>query len=290
MPLRALSNCCSIVLRAITLLSVTCIVGSPLADVQDTEQAAELLTVRVVSFNVLQGKRGSPEAIGQVFKQFQPDLMGFSEVPDGDWTERVGKVLGMPYVYVGKISSKHHKDKYKSILSRTPLFETEEFELTTGNGWNPASAVRAKTIINGSSVTFYSLHIARSGAKNGHAYELLTNVLNHDSCDICILSGDFNNEVGHGAITTLQSGGWRDVWSDLPIDIQKETSVVKRSKYGVLDHIFFNGSSQGQATIGGVLDLRQPLSDHKPVFAEIAFPANPVQSESNLAPETIDND
>ena len=71
----------------------------------------------------------TPEQLGEMFKPYNLDIIGFSEVPDGDWTARVGKVLGMEHSYVGKISSANHKDKYKSILSRTPLEGTTEHEL-----------------------------------------------------------------------------------------------------------------------------------------------------------------
>ena len=59
--------------------------------------------------------------IAEVFKPYKLDIIGFNEAPDGDWTARVGKVLGKQYSFVGKISSANHKDKYKTILSRTPL-------------------------------------------------------------------------------------------------------------------------------------------------------------------------
>ena len=37
------------------------------------------------------------------------------------WKGRVGRVWGMKHVYAGKIAPADHKDKCKSILSRTPL-------------------------------------------------------------------------------------------------------------------------------------------------------------------------
>ena len=79
------------------------------------------ILIRVAAYNVEFGKSTTPEQVGKMFKPFKLDMIGFNEVPDGDWTARVGKVLGMSFSYVGKISSANHKDKYKSILSRTPL-------------------------------------------------------------------------------------------------------------------------------------------------------------------------
>ena len=42
----------------------------------------------------------TPEQIGNMFKPYDLDLIGFNEVPDGDWTARVGKVLGMKRIAV----------------------------------------------------------------------------------------------------------------------------------------------------------------------------------------------
>ena len=56
---------------------------------------------RVAAYNVEFGKNASPEEIGKMFKPYDLDIIGFNEVPDGDWTARVGKVLGMKHVYVG---------------------------------------------------------------------------------------------------------------------------------------------------------------------------------------------
>ena len=93
------------------------------------------ITVRVASYNVEYGKSATPEEIGEMFKPYELDIIGFDEAPDGDWTARVGKVLGMQYSFVGKISSANHKNKYKTILSKTPLAGAEEYKLT-GRGWN----------------------------------------------------------------------------------------------------------------------------------------------------------
>ena len=114
------------------------------------------LHVRVAAYNVEFGKNASPEEIGKMFKPYDLDIIGFNEVPDGDWTARVGKVLDMKHTYVGKISSANHKDKYKSILSRTTLQDTIEHELSVQRrrSWNPASVVQAVTQIEGIPVSF----------------------------------------------------------------------------------------------------------------------------------------
>ena len=174
------------------LIAVTCLCTATLC--LAASEPGKPITVRVASYNVEFGKSATPEQIGEIFKPYKLDIIGFDEAPDGDWTNRVGKVLGMQYSFVGKVSSANHKNKYKTILSRTRLEDPEEHVLT-GRGWNPASAVRAVTKIKGVSVAFYSLHICKSGGKDGHAYSLATKVLPKESIERVIIVGD--------SITTL---------------------------------------------------------------------------------------
>ncbi|MDC0286750.1 metallophosphoesterase [Akkermansiaceae bacterium] len=231
------------------------------------------ITVRVASYNVEFGKSATPEEIGEMLKPYKLDIIGFDEAPDGDWTAHVGKVLGMEHSYVGKISSANHKDKYKTILSRTPLEDTEEYELT-GRGWNPASVVRAVTQIDGVPFAFYSLHISKSGAKDGHAYSLASKVLPKEITERVIVAGDFNNKIGDAAMKTIEGAGFRPTWNDLKIDVSKEFTYNAQNpekNLGVIDHIFYNKLSGAKATEGGIIELAKPLSDHKPIWAEIAF-------------------
>ena len=232
------------------------------------------ITIRVAAYNVEFSKSATPEQIGEMFKPYKLDIIGFNEAPDGDWTARVGKVLGMQYRFVGKISSANHKDKYKTILSRTPLEDTEEHTLT-GRGWSPASVVRAVTKIDGISFAFYSLHISRSGADDGHAHSLATKVLRDEATERIIVVGDFNNNIGDAAMKTVEGTGFSPTWNDLQIDVSKEftyNAQDPKKNLGVIDHILYNTSSGAKANEGGIIELKKPLSDHKPIWAEIAFP------------------
>ncbi len=263
-------------MRTIQLLSlvVTCMCAATLS--LAASDPNKPITIRVASYNVEFSKSATPEQIGEMFKPYKLDIIGFDEAPDGDWTARVGKVLGMKHSYVGKISSANHKDKYKTILSRTPLEGTEEHQLTSkSRGWNPASVVRAVTKIDGISFAFYSLHICKSGAKGGHAHSLATTVLPKDKTERVIVVGDFNNKIGDAAMKTIEKAGFRPTWNDLKIDVSKEftyNAQNPKKNLGVIDHILYNTSAGAKATDGGIIELKKPLSDHKPIWAEILFP------------------
>jgi maltose 6'-phosphate phosphatase len=264
-------------MKAIKLLSlvVTYLCGAMLcfaAPVPDKP-----INVRVASYNVEFGKSATPEQIGEMFKSYNLDIIGFNEVPDGDWTARVGKVLGMEHSYVGKISSANHKDKYKSILSRTPLEGTTEHELSVNRGWNPASVVRAVTEIEGVLIAFYSQHIcgSRENENDGHAYQLATEILPKETTGRVIVVGDYNNNIGGVAMNAIEAAGMRPTWKDLKIDVSKEFTYNAQNpekNLGVIDHILYNTSAGAKVTDGGIIELEKPLSDHKPIWAEIAFP------------------
>lgn len=263
-------------MRAIKLLSlvITCICGAiPCLAAPAPDQP---IVIRVASYNVEFSKSATPEQIGEMLKPYKLDIIGFDEAPEGDWTARVGKVLGMKYSFVGEISSAKHKDKYKSILSRTPLEGSEEHKLTsTSRGWNPASVVRAVTKIDGISFAFYSLHISKSGANDGHAHCLATKVLPKEITERVIVVGDFNNNIGDAAMNAIEKAGFRPTWNDLKIDVSKEftyNAMDPQKSLGVIDHILYNASAGAKVTDGGIIELKKPLSDHKPIWAEIAFP------------------
>lgn len=244
---------------------------------QPASAAEEVATIRVAAYNVEYGKNASAEEIGAMLKPFNLDLIGFCEAPDGDWTRKVGQVLEMHYVYVGSVSSANHEDKFKTILSRTPLKGAREFSMNTGAVWNPASAVRATTTIRGVTVAFYSMHIAGSDGKVGHAAEFVREIVPQESEPRAIVVGDFNNRLGEPAISLFLDAGLQITWQDLGIDVTTKytyNALKPEINGGVIDHIFYAKTSGGKATDGAIIELERHLSDHKPVWAEIAFPKN----------------
>ena len=104
---------------------------------------------------------------------------------------------------------------------------------------------------------------------------LATEVLPKETVDRFIVVGDFNNKIGDAAMNTIEEAGMTPTWNDLKIDLSKQYTwpAHKSGKNGrVIDHILYNTSSGAKAVDGGIIELEKPLSDHKPVWAEIAFP------------------
>ena len=74
----------------------------------------------------------------------------------------------------------------------------------------------------------------------------------------------------------LQASGYKPTWEDLQIDTFKTFTYnalkPEQPNAGVIDHIFYNNLPRTKVIDGGIIELKKPLSDHKPVWAEIAFP------------------
>ena len=228
------------------------------------------MNLRIATYNLEFGKSTTPEEVGEVLRPHAFDLVGLCEVPDGDWTARVGRVAGLEHSFVGTVSSANHKDKYKSILSRAPLRAPEEIRLEVPGGWNPASVVRAEVVFGGLPVLFHSLHICSCGLDWGHAQLLARDVL-APVADRCVVAvGDYNSLLGGADLRALAAVGFHSAWEDLPLDTSRlytYNAFDPTRNGGVIDHIVCSASVR--ATDGGIIELAKPLSDHKPIWAEI---------------------
>lgn len=234
-----------------------------------------------------------------MLKRWNPDVVALNEVPGGDWTDRVAKRAGMAYSYVGIISSadmmgilnangteggyfkgKVPKDiefkpnKFKSILSRKPSTGAREVPIS-GLGWQPASAVRAETVIKGRPLVIYSLHIAGDRAKpeGTQAADLAGSILAKETDADTVVMGDFNNQLGP-VMDVFETAGFTNLWKATGMDVTKQFSfsaIKGRPSEGVIDHILFKSPQAAYAIQGGIIELNKPLSDHKPVWGDIRF-------------------
>jgi endonuclease/exonuclease/phosphatase family metal-dependent hydrolase len=234
-----------------------------------------------------------------MFKQYDLDVICFNEVPNGDWTARVGRVLGMDHVHVGKVSSANHRNKYKSILCRFPLFDKREVTINA-KGWKPASLVSAKANIKGVPLMIYSTHIPGQLEAEGSAAAFIAeNLISSSASENLFILGDFNNHLNEGALKSFNKVGVKSIWKELPIDTLKISThkhIESGNESGVIDHIFFRAkTSEVNVTRGGIissaynspeaelqmkrykkewLKYGKPLSDHRPIWAEFIFSAD----------------
>lgn len=247
--------------------------------VKDAERTGKLTQLKVASYNVEVSKNGTAIEIADVLKPFDFDIICFSEAPGGRWTQDVANRLGLKYVVVGKFSTAGQEDKYKSIVSRTPLYGYEEVLMAD----TLHTATKASTKIGDREVSIYSVHFPFGWRDQAHIDETtgkvraFVNYLEEKSgSETSLIMGDFNfipdiPEHGGAYYDMFVKIGLDTSWKDLRIDItrHKTHNAYKpdSEELGkVIDHIMYD-PKKVKALEGDIIEMDKPLADHKPVWA-----------------------
>ncbi|MCM4170879.1 endonuclease/exonuclease/phosphatase family protein [Arenibacter sp. TNZ] len=237
------------------------------------------IKLNVAAYNVEFSDKGTAEEIGELLKPFNFDVVCFSEAPGGNWTKKVGSVMGLNHVIVGKYPTAGHKDKYKTIASRTPLSGYEEVLMAD----TLHTVTRAITIVNDKEIALYSVHFPFGWRDQAHIDETTGKVTafvdylkERQTKEVSILMGDFNFLLSTEDYRSPYYEMFVDIgmvasWRDLNIDVIPLGSMVKfeQGKHkagGVIDHIMYP-RNKVKAIDGNIIEMVQPLSDHKPVWA-----------------------
>ncbi|MCG8307933.1 MAG: endonuclease/exonuclease/phosphatase family protein [Cytophagales bacterium] len=235
--------------------------------------------IKLAAYNVEYSKNASASEIGEALKSYGFDVVCFSEAPGGDWTKEVGSAMGLNHVVVGKYSTAGHEDKYKTIASRTPLYDFEEVLMAD----TLHTATRAKTKIGNTEFVVYSVHFPFGWRDQAHIDETTNKVqtfVNYlkekQHTELAIVAGDFNfipiNADSQNAYHKMFIDIGLDVsWKELGIDCTTRNThnALKPEDNGngeVIDHIMYN-PAKIRAVDGEILEMEKHLSDHKPVWA-----------------------
>jgi len=238
-----------------------------------------LTQIKVAAYNVEYSKNASATEIGEELKSYNFDVVCFSEAPGGDWTKKVGTVLGLNYMVVGKYSTAGHVDKYKTIASRTPLYDYEEVLMAD----TLHTATRAKTKINEAEISLYSVHFPFGWRDQAHIDETTNKIATfvdylkeRQKDELAVVLGDFNfipsnSETKNMYHEMFLEISLKDTWKELGIDCTKSNTynaLVPEDKGNgeVIDHIMYNPEKM-TVLDGNIIEMEKPLSDHKPVWA-----------------------
>lgn len=235
--------------------------------------------IKLAAYNVEYSKNASASQIGEELKKYNFDVVCFSEAPGKDWTKKVGLVMGLNHVVVGKYSTAGHEDKYKTIASRTPLFAYEEVLMAD----TLHTATRAKTKIGNTEFVIYSVHFPFGWRDQAHIDETTNKVQNFvnylkdkQTSELAIVAGDFNfipiNKDTINAYHKMFIDIDLDVtWKALGIDCTKHNTynALKPEDNGngeVIDHVMYSPKKM-HVIDGNILEMEKHLSDHKAVWA-----------------------
>lgn len=239
------------------------------------------VSLHVLAYNVEYSTRATAEEIGAALKTHNPDVVCFSEAPGGDWTERVAKEMGLEHVVVGRYSTAGHVDKYKTIVSRTPLYDYEEILMAD----TLHTVTKATTQIEGYEFTVYAVHFPFGWRDQAHIDETTNKIevfveqLRDRKAEepYQLLMGDFNfilptETVESPYYEMFVNEGFDIAWNELGIGVSGLTTMVDEEGQHeggqVIDHIMYD-TSKVSAVYAEIIEMERPLSDHKPVSARL---------------------
>jgi len=243
---------------------------------QESSPAPDRL--RIVTWNVACGQWCTPREVANALVDRKPDLVLTNETPKfnqgmaaPDWSGEIARHLGLTHVYVGSVSSAHHRapswgdvtgrygGKFKSILSRWPISNTHDYTLE-GEGWSPASAIRVQVRIGEADWAVYSLHVpGQLEWEPSKHRRLAEDVLAHEPLKNLLVGGDFNVRTESKVLSKLKESAGL------------ENAITERA----IDHILYR-SDHGARVVGSGIDRgpegkgpRGGLSDHPYAWAEL---------------------
>ena len=267
-----------ILIAAAILLFASC--TGKRAGSQETHEEKPV-QIKVAAYNVEYSDKGTAQEIGDALKPYDFDIVCFSEAPGGNWTKEVGAMMGLDHVVVGKYSTAGHEDKYKTIVSRTPLTDYEEVLMAD----TLHTATRAKTKVHGKEIVLYAVHFPFGWRDQAHIDETtgkVTAFVNYlkarQADEISIAMGDFNFVLSNKEYRSPYYEMFLDIgmdasWKDLNIDTTPIGTMVnfdpeQHPNGEVIDHIMYN-THKVSAVDGQIIEMERPLSDHKPVWATL---------------------
>ncbi len=248
---------------------------------QEKEAGEDATHLKIAAYNVEYSKNATGTEIGEALKPYNFDVVCFCEAPGGDWTKNVGEVMGLKYTVVGKYSTAGHKNKYKTIVSKTPFYDYEEVLMAD----TLHTATRAKTKIGDTEFSIYAVHFPFGWRNQAHIDEttgkikaFINYLKERQNDEISVVAGDFNFRPSNAEKKNMYYEMFRDIsmdntWKKLGVDCTKrntyDAKVSADSGNGeVIDHVMFN-TSKIDVVGGEIIEMEKPLSDHKPIWAEL---------------------
>ncbi|SEN22733.1 Metal-dependent hydrolase, endonuclease/exonuclease/phosphatase family [bacterium A37T11] len=183
-------------------------------DKQDqTPEPPAGVSVKIMTYNTYSGRKKGIDAIAEIIKSQDPDLVGLQEIESNsdDFSYDVPKALaektGMPYYYLAKALDLDPGDYGNLILSKYPLSQQTTYELGLAPG-GPNSYMRAmglvKTQKDGKEFYFATAHLDQLSDETNRLYQAdLIHTYTKDLDKPVIITGDFNAQPTDATIKLM---------------------------------------------------------------------------------------
>jgi endonuclease/exonuclease/phosphatase family metal-dependent hydrolase len=224
--------------------------------------------IRVVTYNIEYGKR-TPAAIDALKARPElrdPDVLLLQEM-DAPGVAAMAEALALNYVYYpSSRTPKTHRDVGTAVLTPWPIERSAKVQLPHRARLNghARAATSADVRIGGQVVRVYSVHFGTLiGLSKRQRQDQLEAVFAHagDAEGPVIIGGDFNAK---SIAARLADRGY--AW---PTRENGRTTALFR-----FDHVLARGLDPAPEPDSGVVQGVRNVSDHRPVWASFAAPAN----------------
>ena len=217
------------------------------------------LQVKAMTLNIwVHGRITTPAQVAELIQSLDVDVAGLQECNN----EFGGQVAALTGMYLAASA-----DCF--LLSKTPYIRVERL---------PVKGVNAWTNIDSQTVSLYNFHIPWDEAGDRAARRMVDDIFTHDPVPLQLAMGDFNDEHYSTQITIIEEH-MRYCLADLGWAPSQRVTWPAFGFYGgegaqTIDLLFCNKASKGRAIDGEILNTSPVISDHKPVWATIEFPAD----------------
>ncbi len=219
------------------------------------------LHIRAGTWNLHGGGDGPAEAIGAALAAMDLDVVGLQECP---------QELAIAVAEHGGFS--HYAWRQgRALLAHSPLLDPSHHAFAAGR-----AVLHANLEHEGATFSVYDAHIGWNAEGDLQARELSATLLAADTNPYLIMVGDFNDEHYSSQITIIEehlqealltAGLFPDriSWPAADFDGSEGSQLI--------DLIFFSPKLNPIVLEAEVVNLAPILSDHKPTWAELIFPA-----------------
>jgi len=253
------------------------------------------MSLRVMTYNILNGGEGRESYISDVIQTAQPDVVILQEVYTEEFLKSLAALLGMKY-FIGERNKERKvallsKLPVRSFISYHPIFPIWRNFIDAEVEYEPAKTTRIIGVH-----PMANLGIAFEIWRWWEANHIAYHARNYEST-LCLIAGDFNaiapgetvrveampnwlkwiiylqgNRVYHFSIAKLLSAGFTDCFRALNSD--QGFTLPPPSPNSRLDYVFANATMKPYLKKCWV--VREPdsvnhASDHYPVMAEFRF-------------------
>ena len=229
----------------------------PLHGLCGQEAALRQPVVRLATYNVHGGLEASAAAVARFLAGQNLDLLSLQEVPSQEYLETLASVTGLIHF--------SPMDRFKAILSRVPLEDTQQIPLVTGRG-----VIRTTVNLRGIPLSVYAVHNSWDQPGDRENRQLANEILPLDPNPRKILLGDFNDEH-YSTQNIVLERVLNDAWTDLGVRPGERTTWPATGFAGteghqLIDLLLYDPAGGMFPVSASIPKLAPVLSDHRPVI------------------------